>query len=918
MAVVNKHKQIGGANFSIVGLTEDLTPDTATDYLATYDASAGLNKKVLLDNLGLGGGGNTFTTFQTPYGTSPVADSSSDTLTFESADSTIYISGNSTTDTINLQLSPIDLTVTSSATSTHPLIARGVLGQAVNTFEVQKSTASILFYVSETDVNSDVIFGLGQYTTGALPTASSYEGYLAYDSTTNEVKFSDGATWAGFGGGASALNDLSDASSDGSSYFIGTNAGLNDDSSANRNVAIGKDALKSATTASGCMAIGWGTLFTNITSPNNVGMGDQTLYYATGGYNTAVGASASGTNTTGQTNVAIGCISMQRNTTGSGNVGIGYASAYGAIGAVLTNTTNIGYETGYNQTTASGNIFVGWKAGHTTTTGSSNIILGYNIDASSATASSELNIGGIITGDISVGNVSTLGVFGAGQFATGSLPTASSFEGFIAYDTTTNEVKFSDGSTWAGFGGGSTVYSNPDGTHINTEIFGASATVTGTGATAIGYNVLAEFNSVSVGSSITSTGQYNVQVGAISAGGDRSTCVGYDSGNTATWQTSIGAFAGASAGNSSVSVGYNANAQGLYSVAVGLNVVAGLHGLSLGGATTAGNYSTCLGYNSTAGLRSVAIGWTMIAGADSVSIGYSSNAGNDMVAIGANANADSTRSIAIGSDSDTATFKTVVIGGGTATVNGQVLIGSSTLTASDLILGNGVSSATPSAVSISGTIGAGTNIAGKDLTIKAGVGTGTGVGGELLFQTAVAGTTGSTANTLNTVMKLTESGSLQLDGANYIGTGTISTTNETTLYLDSSKKNGFGTNGSGNNLALYNNDVRVLYWSTTSCTVGSLPFYCPNGSASAPTFAFAGMHDGGMYRDSGTDTLRIAINGVDSFTYEDNYTSSAKIFLPGQYATGSLPTASSYEGAIAYDTTTQTMKWSNGTVWATI
>lgn len=45
------------ANLDINGLTEDTSPDTAADYLATYDASAGTHKKVLLDNLGLTGGG---------------------------------------------------------------------------------------------------------------------------------------------------------------------------------------------------------------------------------------------------------------------------------------------------------------------------------------------------------------------------------------------------------------------------------------------------------------------------------------------------------------------------------------------------------------------------------------------------------------------------------------------------------------------------------------------------------------------------------------------------------------------------------------------------------------------------------------------------------------------------------------------
>lgn len=36
------------------------------------------------------------------------------------------------------------------------------------------------------------------------------------------------------------------------------------------------------------------------------------------------------------------------------------------------------------------------------------------------------------------------------------------------------------------------------------------------------------------------------------------------------------------------------------------------------------------------------------------------------------------------------------------------------------------------------------------------------------------------------------------------------------------------------------------------------------------------------------------------------------------FATGNLPTASGCEGSIAYDVTTQTVKWSNGTSWATI
>ena len=46
------------------------------------------------------------------------------------------------------------------------------------------------------------------------------------------------------------------------------------------------------------------------------------------------------------------------------------------------------------------------------------------------------------------------------QYATGSLPTAASNEGVVAYDTDTQSVKFCDGSEWAEMGGGAVVGGN--------------------------------------------------------------------------------------------------------------------------------------------------------------------------------------------------------------------------------------------------------------------------------------------------------------------------------------------------------------------------------------------------------------------------------------------------------------------------
>lgn len=63
---------------------------------------------------------------------------------------------------------------------------------------------------------------------------------------------------------------------------------------------------------------------------------------------------------------------------------------------------------------------------------------------------------------------------------------------------------------------------------------------------------------------------------------------------------------------------------------------------------------------------------------------------------------------------------------------------------------------TPSANTVRGANGSGTDIAGANLTIAGGRGTGTGTGGHLIFQTAAAGGTGSSLNSLATMLELTD------------------------------------------------------------------------------------------------------------------------------------------------------------------
>lgn len=113
----------------------------------------------------------------------------------------------------------------------------------------------------------------------------------------------------------------------------------------------------------------------------------------------------------------------------------------------------------------------------------------------------------------------------------------------------------------------------------------------------------------------------------------------------------------------------------------------------------------------------------------------------------------------------------------------------------NIYIGNGATSATPTSGVLGATGGAGTNIAGAALTIAGGRGTGTGVGGNIVFQTASAsGVSGASANSLTT--------RLTIDNATtslYLGPGITSGTAVNT-YIAASGSSALGVQGSNLNL----------------------------------------------------------------------------------------------------------------------
>ena len=103
--------------------------------------------------------------------------------------------------------------------------------------------------------------------------------------------------------------------------------------------------------------------------------------------------------------------------------------------------------------------------------------------------------------------------------------------------------------------------------------------------------------------------------------------------------------------------------------------------------------------------------------------------------------------MALGNSASLGHTNSIVIGtSATSTANNQLVIGSTTAVINDVYIGDGVTDATPTSFTFNATGGSGTDIAGADLTIAGGRGTGTGAGGDIVFQTATPGTTGTALN----------------------------------------------------------------------------------------------------------------------------------------------------------------------------
>lgn len=227
--------------------------------------------------------------------------------------------------------------------------------------------------------------------------------------------------------------------------------------------------------------------------------------------------------------------------------------------------------------------------------------------------------------------------------------------------------------------------------------------------------------------------------------------VSADNGTTTHFKvTSTGAPSSPGAGASSERYGSGTTASASSSIVFGAgSSVNGTGSIVIGPSLTGGSNSniiqigaaTLTDSSSTSGIA-IGRGADIRGNGYNVAIGDAAVVGNASVAIGAGAGgAGYTTSVAIGYQARN-------------TASNQFVSGSDAYPISNVFFGEGVTNATPTAYTINGTGGSGTDIAGANLQLAGGKGTGTGAGGAINFQFARPGSTGSSLNSLTTIFSM--------------------------------------------------------------------------------------------------------------------------------------------------------------------
>ncbi|MFM2134415.1 MAG: YapH protein [Bacteroidota bacterium] len=299
-----------------------------------------------------------------------------------------------------------------------------------------------------------------------------------------------------------------------------------------------------------------------------------------------------------------------------------------------------------------------------------------------------------------------------------------------------------------------------------------------------------------------------------------------------------------------------------------------IDGLTVG--TGGQTNSTVVGNSATVtSTNAVAIGNAAAAtAAGGVAVGQNSAAGNVGVALGRDTSASSS-SVALGYGAIAYTNSVAIGRNATSTNTQQVVFGSDTIPLTAYWLGQGVSSATPSAVTILPTAASGTDIAGVNLNLYGGYSTGSGAGGAVVFGTSAAGAAGTTLRTATERMRITSAGrvgigtttpatALELSGTTnttFIGTASIT---GTTLDVTSVSS---GTLAVGDRIFGAGIDFNTVVTALGTGTGGTGTYTINNSQtvASGTVSAFAASAN--VFRITDTDTSSAAVQPIGAIEF---------------------------------------------------
>ena len=342
----------------------------------------------------------------------------------------------------------------------------------------------------------------------------------------------------------------------------------------------------------------------------------------------------------------------------------------------------------------------------------------------------------------------------------------------------TEEITIGTGLTMSGTTISSNSAVNPAsctvGGGTNSWLCGTSALAAGLRATAIGDSASAPMaDSLAVGrSAVAGTGSQtnNIAIGASATStGNQSIAIGKSASSTNSSSVVIG-----------TSATDNGNAE---------STVIGFGAAGLDGSVVIGSGATVSGSTS-----SIAIGEDSLAQvAHSIAIGRSARASGGgaggPIAIGENADAIGIpSSIAIGKNSSAGHASSIALGiSATTAATGDLIIGSETGPIVSAYVGEGVTSTTPGSLLFSGSGGSGSNIAGGNMTLRAGLATGNAATGDVVVAGADAVASGTTLQTAaNRWLFKGGTGHLITGSDNAYDIGASGATRPRTMYLGTS------------------------------------------------------------------------------------------------------------------------------------